>query len=110
MNNSLSMLLGAMEALAEQCGACPVADDYRHLQYQGPRITGQLVWLLGMCRMHHARYALYLEAHDVTDWPEALRLEHKALLGLKGIALALECDDALRRLFDGELVGGFRQA
>ena len=73
-----------------------MADDYRHLHYEGLRINGQLARLLGMYRMHHGRYALYLGKHDVTDWLEELCLEHEALLGLKGIALALECDDDLQ--------------
>lgn len=106
MKNSLAMMLGGMEALSDRCGPCPVGDDYRKLQYEGRRITGQLVQLLGMYRMQHEHYALNLHEHNVTEWLEELFLDHEGLLALKGISLELNCPEDLFWILDRELVGG----
>jgi len=106
MKNSVSMLLGALDAINEQGGRsdCPSAPSFSQLRYEGKRLKANLVQILTLYRISKAQYALNVTDNDVSEVLEECYLENEGLLRLKGIEIELVCPDDLVCFFDRELV------
>lgn len=107
MKNSLSMVVGALDEIADHCGnsGCASQQVFSQLRYEGKRLNSNLIQILTLYRINSDHYSLNIAEHDVSEVLEECYLENEGLLTLKGIELEMDCEDGLMCFFDRELVG-----
>ena len=108
MKNSLSMLLGTLDQLKDQCeqDGCRAQHKLLQMQYEGRRVNGNLIQLLALYRIQNTQYFANITENDVSEFLEENMFEHQDLLAPRGIKLALSCPEDLVWFFDRELVAG----
>jgi signal transduction histidine kinase len=107
MKNSLSMVVGALDQISEQCGnsGCASSQVFSQLRYEGKRLNSNLIQILTLYRIESDHYSLNIAEQDVGELLEECYLENEGLLALKGIELEMDCEDELMCFFDRELIG-----
>jgi K+-sensing histidine kinase KdpD len=108
MKNSLSMLLGTLDQLKDQCtkDGCSAQNKLLQMQYEGRRVNGNLIQLLALYRIQNAQYFANISEYDVGEFLEENMVEHEDLLAPRGIKFAMSCPEDLVWFFDRELVSG----
>ena len=108
MKNSLSLLLGSLQQVSQQCppGTCHSSTQFSQLQYEGKRVNDHLVQLLALYRMDKSQYFVNITENDVTDFLDEIILEHQDMLAYRNISFEIECEDDLYWFFDRDLLAG----
>lgn len=107
MKNSLSMVVGTLDQISEQCGnsGCASRQMFSQLRYEGKRLNSNLIQILTLYRIESDHYSLNIAEQDVGEMLEECFLENEGLLALKGIEMEMECEEELMCFLDRELVG-----
>jgi signal transduction histidine kinase len=108
IKNSLGMLLSTLETVIR---AAPPGDDeqrrqFATLQGEAARINNDLLYLLGIYRLHNNQLPLQLREVFVADFLDDQLAGNQLLFEIRGLAIELQCDSELRAYFDPQLVGG----
>jgi signal transduction histidine kinase len=108
MKNSLGMLINTSEEVLGSCTAetCPSQPLLTKLQYEAKRVNNNLVQLLALYRMDHARFTLNIAHHCVSEFIEDTITQNKPLLAFRGISLETDCPEDLVWFFDADLTAG----
>ena len=106
MKNSLSMVVGALDQITEQCGnaGCASQQMFSQLRYEGKRLNSNLIQILTLYRIESDHYSLNISEQDVSELLEECYLENEGLLALKGIELEMDCEEDLLCFLDRELI------
>ena len=107
MKNSLSMVVGALDQISEQCGnaGCASSQMFSQLRYEGKRLNSNLIQILTLYRIESDHYSLNISEQDVGELLEECFLENEGLLSVKGIELEMDCEEDLLCFLDRELIG-----
>ncbi|GAB1257310.1 HAMP domain-containing sensor histidine kinase [Aurantivibrio plasticivorans] len=108
MKNSVGMLLNSLEEYIHESDETDPAQEKRiaTLQYEGSRISGELIQLLSIYRMQDQRLPVQIDENFVMDTFDDQIARNDMLFQTRGIQVDVECDDNLRWYYDNELVGG----
>lgn len=108
MKNSLSLLLGSLEQVSQQCppGTCNSSTQFFQLQYEGKRVNDHLVQLLALYHIDKSQYFVNITENDVTDFLDEIILEHQDMLAYRNISFGIDCEDDLYWFFDRDLLAG----
>ena len=108
MKNSLSLLLGSLEQVSQQCppGTCNSSTQFSQLQYEGKRVNDHLVQWLALYRIDKSQYFVNITENDVTDFLDEIILEHQDMLAYRNISFGIDCEDDFYWFFDRDLLAG----
>lgn len=108
MKNSITMLLGALDEIAQQCQPdhCRSHKKLLLMQHEGKRLTRHLIQLLTLYRLDKSQYFLNVSENNLKELFEEISLENEPLLNSQGIQMELDCEENVSGFFDRELIGG----
>ncbi len=108
MKNSLSLLLGTLDEVTQQCqaGHCKSSRQLPQLHYEGKRVNDHLVQLLALYRIDKSQYFVNISENDVADFLDEIILEHRDMLAYRNISFELDCSDDIYWFFDRDLITG----
>lgn len=108
IKNSLGMLLSTLESVIQDN---PAQNDDQRLRYatlqgEAARINNALIYLLGLYRLQEKQLPVRIEEVFLADFLDEQRARQQLLLDIRGLALAVDCDDRLTGYFDPALIAG----
>jgi two-component system, OmpR family, sensor histidine kinase SenX3 len=108
MKNSLSLLLGTLSQVTQQCqpGSCKSSSQFSQLQYEGKRVNDHLVQLLALYRIDNSQYFVNTTENDVSEFLDEITLEHQDMLAYRNINFDIDCEDGIYGFFDRDLISG----
>jgi len=108
MKNSIGMLLCTLDEVMGQCapGDCSSSDRFTQLQYEGQRVSYNLIQLLSIYKIEHSQYAANIDEIYLDEFLQESAMQFESLLSPKGISIDYECDEALTGFFDREMISG----
>ena len=108
MKNSLTLLLGTLDEVTQQCqpGTCKSSNQFSQLQYEGKRVNDNLVQLLALYRIDNSQYFVNVTENDVGDFLNDIILSHQDMLNYRNINFEIECEDDTYWFFDRDLIAG----
>ncbi len=108
MKNSISMLLCTLDEIVGQCDpeSCQSSDRFAQLQYEGQRVSYNLIQLLSIYKIEHSQYAANIDEIYLDEFLQESTIQFESLLSPKGISIEYACDEALTGYFDREMISG----
>lgn len=108
MKNSITMLLGTMDDITQQCRPdhCPSHSKLVLMQHEGQRLTRHLIQLLTLYRVDTSQYFLNVSENYLKELFDEIALENELVLNARGIQIEVDCDDEISGFFDKELIVG----
>jgi signal transduction histidine kinase len=108
IKNSLGMLLSTLEGVIEDTPAMDAQQRLRFATLQGEaaRINNALIYLLGIYRLQQEQLPVRIEAVFVADFLDEQRANQQLLSDIRGLELAVICDEQLSAYFDPALIAG----
>ena len=108
MKNSIGMLLCTLDEITGQCSPtnCQSSDGFAQLQYEGQRVSYNLIQLLFIYKIEHSQYAANIDEIYCDEFLQESVMQFESLLTPKGISIEYDCDEALTGFFDREMISG----
>lgn len=108
MKNSLGLILTDSDEIFSTCSSntCPSFQYVSHIQYEAKRLNNHLVQLLTLFKMDAEHYSPNISHNSVYDFLEECVFANSSLMEMRGINIALDCDENLVWFFDRELMSG----
>jgi len=108
MKNSIGMLLCTLDEITGQCAPsdCPSTDRFAQLQYEGQRVSYNLIQLLSIYKIEHDQYAANIDEIYLDEFLQESAMQFESLLSPRGISIDYDCDEALTGFFDREMISG----
>ncbi len=107
VKNSLNMLLNSVDHVL----ASPNKDEetikiFSQIQYEGKRVTDDLVGLLAIYRINNQQYSANVDEYSLAEFLEENINQHDAMIRHRNIEKKLICDKDLYWFFDRDLITG----
>jgi two-component system, OmpR family, sensor histidine kinase SenX3 len=106
--NSLGILFNNLDDIITSCQEkqCPSHTEFFKLQYEIQRLNHSLIRLLTLYKADKSQLAINIDYHSIRGVLEDALVQHELLLQSRGIKLEIDCDPALFRAFDVNLIMG----
>lgn len=108
IKNSMTMLLGTLESVLDECPP-DGSKQYQKLlqiQYEGKRITNNFTQLMALYLSKKGEYVPNVSENNVYDFLSDYLLEHERSLSDRGIEFEIACDEDLIWFFDSDMLAG----
>lgn len=109
MKNSLNIQIGFLEELMGACrdkvdGA--MLGQLGHTIYEANRMNVNLIQILSLYKLGKSIYPVDIAEQSVNEVLEEVVLQNQSIMGYKGIAVSVACDEDCYWYFDRDLVTG----
>jgi len=106
VKNSLNMLLNSIDQVSGSCEShtCCNKDTLSYIQYEGNRISDDLVELLSIYRIKNNQYMANIDEYSVSDFLNEILQQHETMFRYRNMEQSLECDEDLVWYFDRDLL------
>lgn len=109
MKNSLNIQIGFLEELMGECRG-KVDESTRgrlgHTIYEANRMNVNLIQILSLYKLGQSIYPVDISEQSVKEVLEEVVLQNQSIIGYKGIAVSVDCDEDCYWYFDRDLVSG----
>ncbi|TAJ80126.1 MAG: HAMP domain-containing histidine kinase [Gallionellaceae bacterium] len=109
MKNSLSIQIGFLETLMDECQnkvEAATLGQLGHTIYEASRMNVNLIQILSLYKLGKSIYPVDIAEQSVRDVLEEIVLQNESIMAYKGIAVSVECAENCYWYFDRDLVTG----
>lgn len=109
MKNSLNIQIGFLEELMGECRGKideTMSGRLGHTIYEANRMNVNLIQILSLYKLGQSIYPVDIAEQSVREVLEEVILQNRSILGYKGIAVSVDCDEDCYWYFDRDLVSG----
>jgi len=110
MKNSLNIQIGFLEELMEECRGGkvgePMVGRLGHSIYETGRMNVNLIQILSLYKLGKSIYPMDIAEQPVNEFLQEVALQNQSVMGYKGIAVSVECDEDCYWYFDRDLITG----
>lgn len=109
MKNSLNIQIGFLEKLIDECR--DKVDESMHRQlghtiYEASRMNVNLIQILSLYKLGKSIYPIDIAEQSVNEVLQEVVLQNQSIMGYKGIAVSVACDENCYWYFDRDLITG----
>jgi signal transduction histidine kinase len=109
MKNSLNIQIGFLEELMGECrdkvdGS--MLGQLGHTIYEANRMNVNLIQILSLYKLGKSIYPMDIAEQSVKEVLDEVVLQNQSIMGFKGIAVSVACDEDCYWYFDRDLVTG----